>query len=345
MKNIKKKHIIWGVVTLFLVILLTSGFILYRRLSATMLGGSTTCYVYVDGNDTADSVYSKLKAIATERGMSGFRLLAGYYGYADHVQTGQYAIEPGQPAYQVFRRLYGGQQTPVKLTIPEVRTMDAMAGRLSRKLMLDSASIAQALSREDFCRQYGYDTCTIACIFVPNTYEVYWNTSLDAFMQRMQREHDHFWNSERRQKAEALGLTPNEVTTLASLVDEETSKNQEKATIAGLYLNRLKRGMRLEADPTLKFAMKDFMLKRIYNRHKEVDSPYNTYKNYGLMPGPIRVPSVVAIDAVLSPEHHDYIFMCAKEDFSGTHNFAATLAEHEQNRLRYIKALDEREIK
>lgn len=345
MKALKKKHIIIGSASLLILILAIAAFMLYQRLCATMLNGSATCYVYIDGNDTSDSVKAKLKPISTEKAMSGFSMLAAYYDYAHHIHTGRYAIEPGQAVHQVFRKLYGGQQTAVKLTIPEVRTMDRMAGKLSRKLMLDSTTIAQALCSEDYCKRWGYDTCTIACIFVPNTYDVYWNTTLDAFMQRMQREHDRFWNAERRQKAEQLGLTPNEVVTLASIVDEETAANEEKPVIAGLYLNRLHRDMRLEADPTLKFAMKDFMLKRIYNKHKGVDSPYNTYTHKGLMPGPIRVPSVIAIDAVLNAAKHDYIFMCAKEDFSGTHNFASTLAEHEQNRLRYTQALDKHGIK
>ena len=174
---------------------------------------------------------------------------------------------------------------------------------------------------------------------------MYWNVSLDGLMQRMKREHDAYWNADRKQKAAAQGLTPNEVATLASIIDEETANNAEKPMIAGMYLNRLKRGMLLQADPTVKYALKDFTLQRILNRHLEVESPYNTYKYAGLMPGPIRVPSVQAIEAVLNPAQHDYLYMCAKEDFSGTHNFARTLSEHMQNARRYQQALNKLGIK
>ena len=341
----KKKHyVIMGLGFLFLAgaaVALT----LYLQVTAPFLSTSTTHYLYVDADDTADSVYAKLSPVSTERGMKGFRRLASHYDYDRQVHTGRYAIEPGRTALQVFRQLQGAQQQPIMLTVPEVRTMPRMAARLSAKLMLDSATIAQALTSQDFCQQWGYDTATIACIFVPNTYEVYWNVSLDALMQRMQREHDAFWNDTRRQAAKAVGLTPNEVVTLASIIDEETAVAAEKPTIAGMYLNRLRRGMLLQADPTVKFALGDFTLRRILNRHLEVESPYNTYKQPGLMPGPIRVPSLQAVEAVLHPAQHDYLYMCAKEDFSGTHNFATTLAEHSQNARRYQQALNQRGIR
>jgi UPF0755 protein len=223
--------------------------------------------------------------------------------------------------------------------------MEQMAKRLSAKLMIDSTTIADALTDNAFCHQLGYDTCTIACAFVPNTYEVYWNTSVEKLMQRMTNEHDKFWTSERKQKAATIGLTPNEVCTLASIIDEETANNDEKPMIAGMYLNRLHIGMPLQADPTVKFALKDFALKRIYHAHLEVESPYNTYKNAGLPPGPIKVASIRGIDAVLNRIAHNYLYMCAKEDFSGTHNFATTYQEHQANATRYAKALNQRGIK
>lgn len=302
-------------------------------------------YVYVDNDDTADSVYAKLKPLTSRSSLTGFRTLARHFDYEKNVRTGRYAIEPGQKTLDVFRTLRNGRQEPVMLTIPECRTMEQLAARLSTKLMLDSITIAEALTDEDFCENLGYDTCTIACMFVPNTYEVYWNTNLDKFMQRMSNEHDKFWTSERKQKATALKLSPTEVCTLASIIDEETANNAEKPIIAGMYLNRLKIGMPLQADPTVKFALKDFALKRIYHGHLETDSPYNTYKNIGLPPGPIKVASIQGIDAVLNRVQHNYIYMCAKEDFSGTHNFAATYQEHLKNAAHYAKALNERGIK
>ena len=215
---------------------------------------------------------------------------------------------------------------------------------MSHRLMLDSATIAQALTSDSVCRQLGYDTCTIAAMFVPNTYDVYWNVSIDALLTRMSNEHDRFWQGDRQAKANNMGLTPNEVCTLASIIDEETANTAEKPMIAGMYLNRLKADMPLQADPTIKFALKQFELKRIYNKLLSVDSPYNTYRNEGLPPGPIKIASIRGIDAVLNHVQHDYLYMCAKEDFSGTHNFARTYPEHLQNAAKYSKALNEKGI-
>lgn len=223
--------------------------------------------------------------------------------------------------------------------------MERLAGALGRRLMIDSVEIAAALTDNSYCQRWGYDTCTIAALFVPNTYEVYWNMSMDRLMERMVREHAAFWNEERRAKAEAAGMTPNEVCTLASIVDEETANNGEKPMIAGMYLNRLRTGMPLQADPTVKFAMKDFALRRIYRDMLTTDSPYNTYRNVGLPPGPIKIASIKGIEAVLNHVEHDFLYMCAKEDFSGTHNFAVTYKEHLRNAARYAAALNSRGIR
>ena len=302
-------------------------------------------YLYIDNDDTADSVYAKLAPLSSETSLTGLRTLARHYDYADNIRTGRYAIQPDMNTVDVFRTIKNGHQEPLMLTIPECRTMRQMAARLATKLMIDSTHIAAALVDPMFCERLGYDTCTIACAFVPNTYEVYWNTSVDRLMERMAAEHDKFWTSQRKQKAARLGLSPNEVSTLASIIDEETANNAEKPMIAGMYLNRLKTGMPLQADPTVKFALNDFALRRIYHTHLEVNSPYNTYKHTGLPPGPIKVASIQGIDAVLDRVEHNYLYMCAKEDFSGTHNFAATYKEHLRNAERYAKALNQRGIK
>lgn len=302
-------------------------------------------YVYIDEDDTPDSVYLKLEQIAKPSALTGFRTLARHYDYANNIRTGRYAIEPGQNTVNTFRIFRNGRQEPIMLTIPESRTMQQLAARLSAKLMIDSATIAQALTDQKVCEEYGYDTCTIAAMFVPNTYEVYWNTSIEKLLARLSSEHDKFWTTERKQKATVIGLSPNEVCTLASIIDEETANNAEKPMIAGMYLNRLNIGMPLQADPTIKFALKDFSIRRVYHGHLEVKSPYNTYKNTGLPPGPIKVASIQGIDAVLNRVSHHYLYMCAKEDFSGTHNFAANYQEHQKNAARYAKALNERGIK
>ena len=304
-----------------------------------------TVYVYIDDNDNVDSVCAKLALTANTHTLMAFQTMARHGGYDEKIRTGRYAIMPGENTINVYRRLKNGHQEPVMLTIPESRTTDRLAGSLSRKLMVDSAALAICLKDNDFCQRWGYDTATITCLFVPNTYEVYWNTTIEKLMDRMKKEYERFWNDERLAKAKAIGLTPDEVCVMASIIDEETANNAEKPMIAGMYLNRLKTGMPLQADPTIKFAMQDFALKRIYHDMLTYDSPYNTYRNLGLPPGPIKIASIAGIDAVLNRVDHDYLYMCAKEDFSGTHNFAKTYSEHLKNAAKYSKALNERGIK
>lgn len=318
--------------------------LLYYFLLTGFSSRSETCYVYIDEDDTADSLYAKLDSIASHHGMTGLHTLVSHSSMKKQLHTGRYAVEPGMSVFTLFRHLKNGRQTPLRLTIPEVRTMDRLAAYLGEKLMMDSATVCEALCSEGVCSQLGYDTLTIPAMFVPNTYEVYWNITVDAFLERMKKEHDAFWNYERRHKADLHGLSVNEVCVLASIIDEETSNNQEKPMIAGMYMNRLKESMPLQADPTVKFALRDFSIRRIYQNMLRVESPYNTYKNTGLPPGPIKIASVKGIDAVLNRAPHDYLYMCAKEDFSGTHNFARTYQEHLANAARYTKALNERNI-
>lgn len=348
MKKTKSKGYLYAAIGVFVAVLGLVYYYLFSSLSAQ----ADTYYIYIDTDDTQDSVVAKLRPAATSHGLAGFATLARHSSYADNIRTGRYAVRPGEGAFTVLRHLKNGVQEPVRLTIPEARTMDRMAGAISKRLMLDSAEVAAAFADAEFLAKYGCDTATLAALFVPNTYEVYWNTTLDHFMERMEREHAAFWNDGRKRKAQALGLTETEVATLASIVDEETANTAEKPMVAGMYYNRLKLrnaeypdGMPLQADPTIKFAWKDFALRRIYHKLLAIDSPYNTYKNTGLPPGPIKVASVKGIDAVLGLTRHDYLYMCAKEDFSGTHNFARTYQEHLKNAAKYAKALNERGIK
>ena len=348
MKKKGSKLYIYGAGTCLLIVI---GIIYLYCFSSFSKSGNTE-YVYIDSDDNIDSVYNKVKPIANGIPFQAFHTLTNHSGYAEHIRTGRYAIHPGDGALKIWRHLKNGLQEPVNLTVPSVRTLDKLAGELSKRLMMDSATLYKALTNEEMCKKYGYDTSTIACMFIPNTYDIYWNTSVEKFFDRMQKESKKFWNFERTEKAKNMNLTPNEVITLASIVDEETANNAEKPMVAGMYYNRLKlrdaeypNGMPLQADPTIKFAWKKFELKRIYNNLLHIDSPYNTYKNTGLPPGPIRIPSVAGIDAVLNHVHHDYLYMCAKEDFSGTHNFAKTYQEHLQNAAKYSKALNDRGIK
>jgi UPF0755 protein len=301
-------------------------------------------YVYIDSDDTIDSIYNKVKAAGNPGNFEGFRWIAGYKRYGDHIHTGCYLIEPGDNAYHLYQRLAGGVQTPVNLTIGGARTFDRLARSVGNQLMIDSAEIAYLLNDPAFIESLGYTKETLYSFFIPNTYKVYWDMSVDDLFGRMKKEHKRFWNEERLARAKAIGLTPEQVCIVASIVDEETNYAPEKPAVAGLYMNRLRKGMALQADPTVKFALQDFKLRRITNAHLKVNSPYNTYRNRGLPPGPIRISSLKAIDSVLNYEKHNYLYMCAKEDFSGSHNFAATLSGHMANARKYWKALNDRKI-
>ncbi len=294
-------------------------------------------YIYIDQDDTTDSVRTKSRI--------GWRFDVYHSLMPFNPRTGRYKIDTGIRHFTFYRQLRNGIQTPIKLSIPTLRTTENLATYLGEKLMLDAEEIREAFQDSASCAEWGYTPTTLSALFLPNTYEVYWNTSLKSFMRRMQMEHKAFWNQARMEKAEKTGYTPTEIATLASIIDEETANNAEKPIIAGMYLNRLKRRIPLQADPTVKFALQDFGLKRIYQKHLKVKSPYNTYQNAGLPPGPIRIASIASIDAVLNHAEHSYLYMCAKEDFSGTHNFATTYSAHLRNARKYARALNARNIK
>lgn len=261
------------------------------------------------------------------------------------VKAGHYTFKEGTSLNAVINTLRSGKQSPIKLTFNNTRTMADFAGKIAKQIEADSLTLLNFLQNDSVAKSYGFDKANFIGMFLPNTYEFYYTTTPKVFADRMHKEYNRFWSKSRQQKAKQLGYTPQEVSTLAAIVDEETNKNDEKARIAGVYLNRLKRGIPLQADPTLKYAAGDFTLKRILNIHKETDSPYNTYKYAGLPPSPIRQPSITAIDAVLNAEKHDYLYFCAKADFSGYHTFAKTLAQHNRNARLYHKELNRRGIR
>ena len=302
-----------------------------------------TAYIYIDRDDNIDSVYYKIVEVGNPKQMHGWESLIKYKGY--NLKTGRYAIKPTDNMRYLHRRLSMGYQTPVRLTVGSVRTLDRIARNVARQLMIDSVEVARLMADTSYIHGMGYTKATLPALFIPNTYEVYWNMTAEEFMQRMLKENKAFWNDKRMKQAQSIGLTPIEVATLASIVEEETANQSEKPMVAGLYINRLKRGMLLQADPTVKYSMQDFGLKRILFKHLEVESPYNTYKYAGLPPGPIRVPSFQGLESVLNYSKHNYLYMCAKEDFSGTHNFAVTSAQHAVNARKYQQALNRRGIR
>ena len=264
--------------------------------------------------------------------------------YPDNIKPGRYLLCPGMNTNHIVNILRGGIQEPLDVTFNNVRVKEDLAGKVSHYIEADSISILNLFSNEEKISQLGFTPETFNAMFIPNTYEFYWTTTAEEFVNRMKREYDDFWNEERKTKASKLGLSPVEISTLASIVREETNKPDELSRVAGVYLNRLERGIPLQADPTVKFATGDITINRILNSHLEIDSPYNTYKYPGLPPGPINFPDIEAIEAVLNFEDHNFLYMCAREDFSGYHNFASSLADHNRNAAKYRTALDSAKI-
>ncbi len=303
-----------------------------------------TAYIYITPQDNSASVIAKIAEAVPGANTDGFAALAKHNNFDSRKRSGKYAIKDGDTMSGIYNRIVSRQQTPVRITIPSTRDVKQAIGIISRQLMVDSASLAQythpvAMSCFEVAETH------IPAFFLPDTYEVYWDITAEDFFVKMSSWNRKFWNDERKAKAKAAGLTPAEVSTLASIVNEETANAAEMPMVAGLYINRLKRGMLLQADPTVKFALGDPTRKRILNKDLEINSPYNTYKHAGLPPGPIRIPTKQAIESVLNYAKHDYLYMCAKEDFSGTHNFAKTLSEHNANAKRYQQALNKLNIK
>lgn len=276
------------------------------------------------------------------KSMTTFRL-TGKMLFYKKVKPGKYAFDKGSSNFSMIYKLRRGQHFPVRFSFTAARTKDLLVKKLSRKeFFFEWDELRKLLDDSLFLKQYGLTPETSIAVFMPNTYEFYYDITAAEFFGKIYSYYAKFWNSERAHLAEQIGLTPLEVITLASIVEEENYRDFEKPTIAGLYMNRLHKEMRLQSDPTVKFALGDFTLTRILHEHLKVDSPYNTYKYKGLPPGPIRTPSASSIDAVLHYEHNNYLYMCAKEDFSGAHNFTDSYQQHLKNAKKYQKALDAR---
>ncbi|MCE5225403.1 MAG: endolytic transglycosylase MltG [Porphyromonadaceae bacterium] len=340
-----KRTFIRRVMALFVVLLLAAGFWAYRMVLASNFSIKETTYVYVDSQKNFNDLCNQLKDSASCKSLASFKQLAYLIGYPDKMKTGRYAIEPGTGNLRLLKNLIGGLQSPIRITFNNIRLRTDLAQRLDDQLMVTKDELLTRFADSAYCAELGFTTETIQCMFIPNTYELYWDITPDNFMKRMQKEYKAFWTADRLAKAAKIGITPVQVSVLASIVEEETAKADEMGMVAGLYLNRLQINMPLQADPTVKYAVGDVTLKRIMFEHLQVESPYNTYKHTGLPPGPIRVPSIKGINAVLNHDQHNYIYMCAKEDFSGRHNFASTLAEHAKNANRYRAELNRRQIK
>jgi UPF0755 protein len=269
-----------------------------------------------------------------------FGFVAKILGYQEAVKPGLYQIDPKMSNLQLVRMLRSGQQTPVRVTFNTIRTKEDLAEKISANLEVSKEQFLELLKDSVYIRKYGFEEETVMSLFIPNTYEFWWDTSAEELFERMHKEYQIFWTDARKQKAQDLGLSQQEVSTLASIVQAESQKSDERPKIAGVYLNRLRIGMPLQADPTLVFAAGDFSIKRLTAKQMAIDSPYNTYKYAGLPPGPINLPDINSLDAVLNFEKHSYLYFCAKEDFSGYHSFAVGYDEHLNNARRYQRALN-----
>jgi len=264
--------------------------------------------------------------------------------YSNHIRPGRYVFENDMSYNRLINYLRSGSQIPVNVTFNNIRTIYDLAAKVGGQIEADSSAIAGFLADPSNYEQDGFTRDNIIAVFIPNTYQLYWNTSPYGFYTRMLREYNRFWEGDRQKRVDSLGLTRIEVSILASIIDDEVVKQEEKPRIAGVYLNRLRRGIPLQACPTIKFALNDFTITRILNKYLEVESPFNTYKYKGFPPGPIGCATIDGIDAVLHAEKHDYLFFAAKSDFSGYHNFSRTLAEHNRYAAEYQRELDRRKI-
>lgn len=339
-----KTKLLLSFAALILLILAVTGINFYLKYFVSNVTG-TKAYLYVKTGSEFDDVYNTLKSENMLKNPESFLRASESMEYKSKIKPGKYRLNKNMGNRELINMLKAGNQEPVKIAFQNVRLKYTLAGMVSKKLETDSASIAELLDSAAFVQKYGFDTENVYTMFIPNSYEVYWNSSAEKFFERMHDEYVKFWTTERKEKAAKINLTQAEVSILASIVDGEALNDSEMPKIAGLYMNRLHKGMRLEADPTVIFANNDFSIRRVLNKHLRVNSPYNTYLNTGLPPGPISMPSINAIDAVLNYEKHNYIYMCAKEDFSGYHNYASTLSEHLVNARKFQQALNERNIK
>lgn len=304
--------------------------------------------VFVPSGADFETVMSLLKAEDMICDESLFRQMADMKSYPTKVKPGKYLFPKGISNNDLLDQLRIGKTTPVKLTFNYASGVAQLAGIVSRQIEADSLSLLLAMKDDSFMQSHRLNHHNLKAFFIPNTYEFHWHTDANGFVERMEKEYKRFWNKKRLEKSKKLNMSPLEVSTLASIVQKETAKMDEMSTVAGLYLNRLRRKIKLEADPTVIYALQlknpDMVVKRVLKKDLKVDSPYNTYKVKALPPGPICVPSIQAIDAVLENKRHKYIFMCAKEDFSGYHNFASNGRAHRKNAKKYHRALDKMKV-
>jgi UPF0755 protein len=328
-----------GVIVLVLLILL------YRIIfSVGVIPIKDRSIIYISTGSSYHDVSDSLKIHFTIKNWNILDWVARKKSYPLLIKPGKYVINKSLSYPALINLLRSGQQTPVNVTFSNIRTINDLAGKIGDQIEADSGKIVDFLSDKENYRNEGFTPENVISVFIPNTYKLFWNTSAEDLYKRMLKEYRKFWNEERLAKAHDKNLTQTEVAILASIIDDEVAKTDEKPRIAGVYLNRLKRGIPLQACPTIKFALNDFTITRVLFKHLHVNSPYNTYRHNGFPPGPIGCPTIEGLDAVLNAEKHEYLFFAAKPDFSGYHNFSRTIAEHNRYAALYQKELDKRMI-
>ncbi len=328
------------------VVLGVAGYNIYNRAFKliTIPEGASEYFLYIPTGTGCDQLAEILVTEGIFTDTHAFKWLADRKNLEAHINAGRYRLEAGMSHNDFVNLIRSGTQMPVKVVFTRQRTLERLASVISKQIEPDSSALMALFNNEDFIRKTGWEPRNLMALFIPNTYDLYWNSSPGRFYERMQKEYDRFWTNDRRNKAGKLGLTPIEVSTLASIIVEETNKAVELPIMASVYLNRMRKGYRLQACPTIKYAKNDFTMQRILTEDLTFPSPYNTYLHYGLPPGPITIPSIIAIDAVLNPDDQGYLYFAAKEDFSGYHYFSKTLAEHNRYAAKYQRALNKRRI-
>lgn len=339
-----RKRLISALSILLIVFIVCLYFICNLIFSSGIQPKGIKATIYIPDGASYRQAMDSIEANLTVRNTRVLEWIAEKKNYPDLVKPGKYIIERSLTYNELINILRGGKQTPMQLTFNNIRTLNELAERIGGQIEADSSQIIAFFADTENYSKDGFKREDVISVFIPDTYEFYWNTGAGKLYKRMLKEYRKFWNDDRIQKSEAVNLTQVEVSTLASIVDEEALKQDEMPRIAGVYINRLKRGIPLQADPTIKFAINDFTVNRILFKHLEIESPYNTYKHAGLPPGPIRCPSIEAIYAVLNAERHDYLYFAAKSDFSGYHHFSRTLSEHNRYADQYQRELNRRRI-
>ena len=330
--------------SVLLLVAAVAGYMGYKWIFEPNTKVSEPYELYIKSQATYDELQNQLISDSVLVNTWSFEQVSKLMKYGpDQIPSGRYIIEPNWSNKQIISALRAGRQSPIKLTISTARTVEDIAGVVGSQIEPDSTEIMNLFQDASLVEEYGFAPETIISMIIPDTYEMYWNTDAKGFFSRMKSEYNKYW-SKYTDQLETLDMTQSEIATLASIVQKESNTKSEKPTIAGVYLNRLEQGIKLQADPCVVFGLGDFTIRRVLNRHLAIDTPYNTYMHEGLPPGPICMPSKSSIEAVLNAEQHDYLFFCAKPGYNAGHAFAVDNRQHERNASAYHKWLNQERI-